>query len=382
MDESVHGRLALGEFHGAVLVPEGLVAYHGVGLVPLLGLALEELVGQVVEGVVAQTGGAYADGLGRLADDAHLGHHVVGGEHPLAAGQLGVLLLDLEVVDEVDVAALGDGEVALLDVQGRICQHEELAPEAEVLLVVGDKLQVVAQVAVHIDRVFDVEAVEGNGRLADGRGKLVLEQADVVVVDVDIGEDLLEHGVEDVARLEHVVDAVAALPLDDGLLGLGVLAVDVLCHGLVYGDGQDALLVVGAGLDKVYQPRGALEDALLHVGGGDVVESEGDLLVPVVLVVVVVLEVGALLGGDDAAHELHGGVVLAAVLALAGADGHLVQTLGLCLELDGEVGGLLVYADGLRHVAHRTDGEAPAVVPLDGELAHAVARHRHVVASV
>ncbi len=312
VDEGIHGRLALREFHGAVLVPKGFVAHHGVGVASLLGLALEELLGQRVEGIVGESGGADDDGLGDELRNLQLDDHVVDGERPFAVGQSLVFLLHLQVFDEVHVGTLRDGEVAALHVESGVGDDEELAAESKVLLVVGNELQVVAEVAVDVDGVLDVEAVEGDGILADGRGEGVLQQSHLVVVDVDIGEDVLHGDVEDVAGLNEVIDARGVDTAYDVLLVVRVAAVDVLRDGLVDGDGQDELVVVGAGLHLVEQPLAlADETAVDEFVGADVVHGQRDFLILVVLIVVVVLQVGLLLGCDDAAHELNGGIVLA-----------------------------------------------------------------------
>ena len=83
------------------------------------------------------------------------------------------------------------------------------------------------------------------------RGKGVLYQTDLVVVEVYVSEDLLEHDVQDVARLEKVVDARRLLPLDDLLLRLRILAVDMLLYALVDADGEDEFVGVLAFLHLV-----------------------------------------------------------------------------------------------------------------------------------
>ena len=103
VDERIHGRLALRELHGAVLVPERLVAHHRIGVATLLALTLEELLRQRVEGIVGEACGANDDGLGDELRHLQLDNHVVDGECPLAIGQARVFLLHLQVLDEVHI---------------------------------------------------------------------------------------------------------------------------------------------------------------------------------------------------------------------------------------------------------------------------------------
>ena len=190
--------------------------------------------------------------------------------------------------------------------------------------VVGGEVHADALVARHVGGVLDEEAVEADGRATrDGTDKGVLQQAYIVLVDIHVGEAVLEHSGEDVARVEQVVHARAALSQYDGLVGLGVLAIDVARDDLVDRDGQDELARFVAHFDVFLQEGQVLEFPLLEDFVRDFVEGERDFAVFVDGVEVVHLEVAALLGIDDFAHQLYGGVVLARVFVffLDGDDG-------------------------------------------------------------
>ena len=175
VNELVHGALALRQLHLAVLVPEVVVAHLGVGLGDLRTHAPEELVGQGREGVVRQTRRTADDETPQEADHLQLGGHVVLREHPLAVGQLLVLLQYLHVLDKVDVALVGYGHLAATYVQRGVLQNVEVATETHVVLVVRQEVQVYARVALHLQRVLYVVAVEVDARLGDGRYEGVLQ---------------------------------------------------------------------------------------------------------------------------------------------------------------------------------------------------------------
>ena len=203
---------------------------------------------------------------------------------------------------EVDVGRLRQRKGASLHVQRRVGENVQLASETEVLLVVGDKLQMITEVAVHVYRVLDVESVERYGGLADRTRKLILQQTHVVVVDVHVGEHLAQHGVENLSRLQHVVHTFRALALDDVLLYTRVLSINVLCNGLVVRNGQDKLAVVGRCLDLVAYVSLVLELARIEIGWLYVVQRERNLLILVILIIVVIVQMRALLGCDYALH--------------------------------------------------------------------------------
>ena len=174
MDELVHAGFALRQLNLSVLVPEVVAAHHGIDVAQFLLLTLEELWRQGVEGVVGETRVADDSKLLKEAGNDKFGEHIVDREHPRRIGQLRELLDNLHVFHEVNVAFLGDGQLAALDLIAAVCQNIEVATETEVLLVVGQEIKVETLVAVNVDGILDVVAIEGDGILADRRCEGIL----------------------------------------------------------------------------------------------------------------------------------------------------------------------------------------------------------------
>ena len=149
--------------------------------------------------------------------------------------------------------------------------------------------------------------------LADGRCEGILQESYLVVVDIDIREYILEYCIENVSRLEEVVDSSGVLSLDDILLGVGMLAVDLLRDGLIHTDGQNEFAVVFAFLHLVLEPRFFLHLGLFEFFGSDIVECESEFLVFVILIVVAVVEVGAFLRLHHLLHQFDGRIVFPAI---------------------------------------------------------------------
>ena len=253
-DERAHLTLALGELYLTVLIPELVAAHHGVYILYLLLGALEQLTGQFVEGIVVDAGVTNHRQLLKEAGHLYLGEHIVDTEHPTAIGQLCELLYHLHVLNPVDIALLRDGHLAALYLPTGVGQDIQVATEAEVLLVVWQEVKLEAQVLIDIESILDIIAVEANGIFSDRRREGILQHADLIVVDVHIGEHLLHHRVKDVASLYQVVDTLGVYTFDDGLLIVRFLTIDLLRHRLVDTDGQDKLVVIRTGLDLVDEP--------------------------------------------------------------------------------------------------------------------------------
>ena len=64
-----------------------------------------------------------------------------------------------------------------------------------------------ATVAIDKQRIFYIIAVERDSAVADRRRKRVLEDAYLVVIDIDIGKNILRYRIQDITCLEEVVNA-------------------------------------------------------------------------------------------------------------------------------------------------------------------------------
>ena len=137
---------------------------------------------QFVKGIVAQSRGAHHQSLRHKVGYFQLHHHVIHTQRPFSIGQLGVFLRDVEVLNKVHIAAFGDGKFGTLQMQSRVGQNIKFATEAKILLVVGQELQMIAKVVVHIHRVFDVITIKRDGVFAYGAGERKLQQAHLIVV--------------------------------------------------------------------------------------------------------------------------------------------------------------------------------------------------------
>ena len=382
MDETIHRRLALGQIHLTIFVPISLITVHGIYVVPHLRLTLEEYLRQFVEGIVGKSGVPDHQEVLQHTVGMQLSHHIVLGEYPLTIVELGIFLLYLHVLHPVYVRLVRDGEVTLLHMQGTVCQHIQFASETEVLRVGRDELEVIAEVTLHIDGVLQIEVVEGDSRSADRRRERILEQAHIVVIDIDIGENFLQGGVENFTRLDHLSDTIALLTLDDILLGLRVLAIHVLRHGLVDADRQGELAIVRRGLHLVEEVLTLAEELVFELFLLQVVECQRYLLVLIVLIIIMIGEVGLFLGSDDTAHQFHGRVFLAGVLATLGLHHHLGKLMTVVLELHLYKMGLVGHLHSLRLVAQCTHGEHPSRMLVDGKLTLAITRHSYLMPTV
>ena len=290
---------------------------------------------------------------------------------------MGVFLNHVEIFNKIHITLFGERELAFLDMQCGIGEYPQISTKSEVLLVVGQELQMVALVTVHIHRINDIIAVESHGILAYRTGKRILQESDLVVIQVNICKHILEQRVQDVARFKQVVDTRRVLPHDDALLAFRVFAVEVLGHRLIHRERQYQFVVVRAHLNLVDEPFLFLEFLGLQVGGIDVVECKGDFLIFIVLIIIMVGQIGAFLGLHNTFHQFNRRIVLAAVFLLFGLDGHPLQALGVFLEGDTQFRRSVwpyQYTQGL--VAHCTEREIGPIVTLDGEPAIDVSSHR------
>ena len=195
----------------------------------------------LLKGIVGVFGGAlYLQSLDAL-HEVELHSHVVVGKHPVAIFELLKLLHDIQVFHEVDARLFGEVHDAFLHGVGGVVNHIEVAGEAKVLRVLWHEGQMDATLLVHHDGVHQIIFIEGDGSLTDGADKAALQQADVIIVDVYVAEDVVEDGAQHVARTEELFNTGGVHTLDDGFLTPRLFAEDGTRGGLLDGDGQDLL---------------------------------------------------------------------------------------------------------------------------------------------
>ena len=264
---------------------------------------------------------------------------------------------DTHTVHEIDIRALGKADFGALHPIGGVGHDIERAREAEVLRIVGREVHLDATVVGHPKRINDEIAVEGYRAIGcQGAEKVVVHQIDAVLVNIDVGEHVLEHRVEDVARTQQLVDALRLLANDDALLRLGRAAINIAHHALFDRDGEDARARFVASFNVVLEERHAFEFVLLEDLGRDVVEGESHLAILVDgAEVVAIADVAAVLGCDNTAHQLHRRIVLARIAAvLLARDDGLVH-LGVKGFKGNVVRASLFRAQCLALVANHTE---------------------------
>lgn len=94
-----------------------------------------------------------------------------------------------------------------------------------------------ALLPIHHERVHQVVFVEADSSAADGADEAALQQPDVVVVDVDVGEYVRKDGPSMSPVLKNSSIPVEFIRFDDGLFALGVFTENGLAGRLLDGDG-------------------------------------------------------------------------------------------------------------------------------------------------
>ena len=100
------------------------------------------------------------------------------------------LLPDVEVLHEVDTRLLGQVHHGFLYGIGGVLHYVQMSRETEVLRVLRHEGEVHALLLVHHEGVHQVELIKADGSASDRAYETALQQADVIVVDVDVGKDI------------------------------------------------------------------------------------------------------------------------------------------------------------------------------------------------
>jgi len=190
----------------------------------------------------------------------------------------------------------------------------------------------------------------------------------VVVIEVHVREDLLEHGVDHLTRLQEFVETLRVLSHDHVAHLSGVFAIEVVGHHLAHRQWQDVLPIVVRLLHAL-----AIPFAWSQLRRVDIVAGQRDLLILRKLVEGMVLQVREFLGLDDATHQGHGWILLAVVALTPSAHFHFCHVGRLRLDLDGQHRGVVPHLYLLRLVADTTGHQHMTRTALDGKMAVGVA---------
>ena len=146
-----------------------------------------------------------------------------------------------------------------------------MACKAEVLRIVGDERQVYTFMLVYHECIHQVISVERDGSSPDGAYEAALQQADVVVVDVDVRENIVQDRTQHVARTEEFFNTRRVHTFDDGFLAAWILAVDGSRSCLLDGDGQYLLASFRRCFYLILEKGELLVQSFFHLFGGDIV---------------------------------------------------------------------------------------------------------------
>ena len=292
-------------------MPESVVHQFCIRIGHRLGLAFEKFGGNLRKRIIREAGGTDGHTLLQEVKQHQFHNHIVDAKHPFARWQLGKLLGDLQAFHKIDICLVGKNQFAALHLIGGILQHVQVATESEILLVVGQEMQMDTGVALNQQRILDIVAVEGDGAIADRRRKGVLQQANLVVINIDICKDILRHRIQDIARLEEVIDTSRALAFYDVFLCMRRTAVDFLRYGFFDAGWQNEFTSLFTSLHLIDKPIIFTEFGRLQRFQFHIVECQRQLLILGVLIIVTSGEVGSLFMGYHLLHQFHSRIILA-----------------------------------------------------------------------
>ena len=90
----------------------------------------------------------------------------------------------------------------------------------------------ITQVASNVNSIFNIETIKRNRILTDRTCKGVLQQTNLVFININVGKHILQDSIQDVARLQEMIDTRRVLSLYNIFLTLRTFAIDMLGNRL------------------------------------------------------------------------------------------------------------------------------------------------------
>ena len=136
-----------------------------------------------------------------------------------------------------------------------ILEDIHISVETEVLRVIRSKEHMKARITFHLHGVHNVIAIETYSIIGNRRCHSTAKQTDAVIVDIHLAERIGRQGVEDITRLEYLIDTFRTLTYHKGSLFLRILAIHHLRHLLVEHEREDELTAQRTIFHLIPQPR-------------------------------------------------------------------------------------------------------------------------------
>ena len=361
MNEGIHRRLTLGESHRWYLFQRPHPASSRQPLVAL-SPSLEQFLGQFIKRIIAQSRRADNNRLLQEFGQRHFHNHIVNRQSPFSVGQTGVHLLHLQIIHEVDVAPLGIVRLHCF-MKRAVFQNIQSPRNPSPAWLLGKIPDDSTGRAVHVDRIHNVIAVKRYGIFADRARERILQQAHLVIIDIHVGEDILQCDVQNVARLYQLVDTCGVLTCNNIPFRFGILLRKMCCVTVSSTEIGRISLLLWTNLHLVQQPFLLADKTTVQLVRRDVIHRQRQFLIFIELVIVVVLQVGALLRRNHTPHQLHGGFSSCCTVHACGAPWTSDNCFGIRDEfhINHAWGGILDQYR-LRLVSHGTECEIPSRV--------------------
>ena len=166
--EIVHLRLAGRQFDLSFLLPEVSALQFGIRVHDGFLAAFKHFIGNFRKLIVRQSRSTDGDAFLDEVEKHQFYHHIIDSQHPFARRQLGEFLDEFHIFYEVNITSVGQDNLTTLDLITGILEDVEVATESEVLLVIGQEMDMDAGVASDSQRVLDIIAVERDSSIANG----------------------------------------------------------------------------------------------------------------------------------------------------------------------------------------------------------------------
>ena len=112
----------------------------------------------------------------------------------------------------------------------------------------------ITQIASNVNGIFYIETIKRNRILTDRTCKGVLQQTNLVFININVGKHILQDGIQDVARLQEMIDTRRVLSLDNIFLALRTFAIDMLGNRFINGDGKNQPVIIWTKFHLIHQP--------------------------------------------------------------------------------------------------------------------------------
>ena len=153
-------------------------------------------------------------------------------------------MFNLHIFYEVYITTSRNSHRTFLYMQGRISKYIKVSSKSKVLLIIGNKVDMITQISININSILYIISIERNGCFTYWTCKRILKKTHIIVINIHIGKNILQKCIDNLTCLNHFIDTFGLLSHYNFTLSLWIFSVNMLSYRFIYRQRKNEFVVI------------------------------------------------------------------------------------------------------------------------------------------